>query len=90
MPLVVRVYSYLVPFQRHVQPAGKSRGDLGFKAAWEVVGHMARYQRNPAMLITRSLTAETRQGPEVLRRTRLQFDGGEGHETCFCKLVQQP
>ena len=69
VPLVVRVYSYLVPFQRHVQPAGKSRGGLGSKVAWEVVEHRARYQRNPAMLIIRSLTAETRQGPEVLRHT---------------------
>ena len=65
VPLVVRVYSYLVPFQRHVQPAGKSRGGLGSKVAWVEVVHRARYQRRPAMTIVGVLAAETLLGPEV-------------------------
>ena len=69
VPLAVRVYSCLVPFQRHVQAAGKSRGGLGSKVAWVEVVHRARYQRRPAMTIIGVLTAETRQGPEVLRHT---------------------
>ena len=69
VPIVERVYWYLAPFHRHVQPAGNSRGGLGFKGACAVVKHKARYHRNLAMLITRSLTEETRQGPEVLRHT---------------------
>ena len=76
VPLVVRVYSCPVPFQRHVQPAGKSRGGLGSKVAWVEVVHRARYQGRLAMTIVGVLSAETRQGSEV-RPTCLQFARGK-------------